>query len=373
MIRSVRFKNYRAFKERGELPLRPVTLLLGRNSSGKSSLCRLVQLVSEAVKVNEWPSLVLPQVRLAYQNADIIYGRYLTDLMIGASFEDGIGVETEYYIDKDMRMKVSGRCVEAGGKREEMRDLDVLKADTNAFLNKDMMRRLEVDGSRLGFEVDYICPLRTVAKDVYYSSDAKAGLSVSSDGASAYQMLLGSHMGTDGQLFQNVSDWMEEHLDGQRLKIEKSVEMDDYRFVIERGDAKVRIQEVGQGVSQVLPIIVQTYVQKSERVAIIEEPELHLHPSAQIPVMERMARAAKERNCCYVVETHSENMVLAVRRMVSRKELSPDDVSIAYVDMDEETGAASVRPIEVKSDGTLTWWPTGVFSEAYDLLNDILG
>ncbi len=371
MIRSVYFKNYRAFREQGELPLRPITLLLGRNSSGKSSLCRLVQLISEAMKVNEWPSLVLPQVRLAYQNTDIIFGHYLTDLMIGASFGDGIEVETEYYIDKDTKMKVSGRCVRVGEVHDKMSDLDALKVDTSAFLNQEMIKRLSVDISKLKFEVDYICPLRTVAKDVYYSSDAKGGLSVSSDGASAYQMLLDSYLGTDSQLFRKVSDWMAKYLDGQRLEIEKSI--DDYRFVIERGRSKVRIQEVGQGISQVLPIIVQTYVQESERVAIIEEPELHLHPSAQIPVMERMARTAKERNCCYVVETHSENMVLAVRRMVSRKELSQDDVSIVYVDMDEETGIASVKPIEVKSDGTLPWWPTGVFSEAYDLLNDILG
>jgi len=59
--------------------------------------------------------------------------------------------------------------------------------------------------------------------------------------------------------------------------------------------------------------------------------------------------------------------------MVSRGLLSPDDVSIAFIDLDDDSGEASLKPIDVNSNGSLKWWPAGVFSESYDLLNDILG
>ena len=45
MIKSVFFKNYKAFKE-GEIELRPITLIVGKNSSGKSSICKLLPLMS---------------------------------------------------------------------------------------------------------------------------------------------------------------------------------------------------------------------------------------------------------------------------------------------------------------------------------------
>ena len=63
-----------------------------------------------------------------------------------------------------------------------------------------------------------------------------------------------------------------------------------------------------------------------------------------------------------LVETHSESLVLRVRRRVAEG-LSPDQVAIAYV---EDTGEGSrIRQIRLSSDGEVDWWPEGVFSEAF--------
>ena len=208
-----------------------------------------------------------------------------------------------------------------------------------------------------------------MAKDLYSKSDAHETSYVSEDGANAYSMLLSSYLKKDN-LFSNVANWMEKYLDRQRLDIETS--LDRYEFRVVRADHSTRIQEVGQGVTQVLPIIVQSFIQQHNSVMIVEEPELHLHPSAHAPLMELIAHSASNNGGVALVETHSENMVLALRRMVARGELSTDKVSIAYIDFDDETGEAVLKPINIKSNGSLSYWPNGVFSESYDLLNDIL-
>ena len=63
-----------------------------------------------------------------------------------------------------------------------------------------------------------------------------------------------------------------------------------------------------------------------------------------------------------LVETHSESLVLRVRRRVAEG-LSPDQVSIVFV---EDLGDRSVvRNVRLDQNGDVDWWPDGVFSEAF--------
>ncbi len=370
MIESIRFANYRAFKDEGILVLRPVTLLIGRNSSGKSSLCRLVQFISYALKSNEWPSKETSSTGFCTSYSDLFFQRNTSTLLIGADFEGGVGFRARYYDDRKSKMQLSYREVYTKDDDKIESDIDLLREKLNGILDDNSLVELNVQRDMLSYDVTYIHSLRSGAKDVYRQVDADITDKVGSDGVGAYSILLNSYI-KKTRLFDDVANWMEENVDGQRVDIYR--ELDNFYFKIYRAGNSVGIQEVGQGISQMLPIIVQSFVQRPHSVTIVEEPELHLHPSAHAAVMERMAESAKQTNSIFVIETHSENMVLAVRRMVSRGLLSPDDVSIAYIDLDNDSGEAMLKPIGVNPNGSLKWWPVGVFSESYDLLNDILG
>jgi predicted ATPase len=64
-----------------------------------------------------------------------------------------------------------------------------------------------------------------------------------------------------------------------------------------------------------------------------------------------------------VVETHSESLVLRVRRRIAEGKVSPDHVALVYV---EDIGEGStLRPITLQPDGGVEWWPEGVFSESF--------
>lgn len=367
MIESIRFANYRAFKDEGSLVLRPVTLLIGRNSSGKSSLCRLIHFLSFVNNHEVWASDESTIICPSRNYSDLFFKRTRFGLVIGADYGSDVGFTTNYYLDDHDEMKVSSRSVRNGDKERINADAGELRNGSSSVIDGVLLNEVGLSNATFQFDETHINSIRTMAKEVYRQADAREVVTVADDGATAYSLLLNSYLKRTS-LIEDVAQWMEQNLDGQRLSIKDS--LDSYEFRIERAGNSVRIQDVGQGISQILPIIVQTFIQRPNSVTIVEEPELHLHPSAHAVVMERIANSAMQSRSKYVVETHSENMLLAVRRMVSRGQLQPEDVSISYVDMDE--GQAVVRQIVVDNEGMLDWWPSGVFSESYDLLNDIL-
>lgn len=73
MLKEIKIKNYKAFAEETHIELRPVTVLYGKNSSGKSSLCKLIAVLSKAFS----PSA---QSRFPLRNDSIVLGTRYEDL-----------------------------------------------------------------------------------------------------------------------------------------------------------------------------------------------------------------------------------------------------------------------------------------------------
>lgn len=136
-----------------------------------------------------------------------------------------------------------------------------------------------------------------------------------------------------------------------------------------RSGAPVGLDEVGYGISQLLPVI-DVCVHANEQVICIEEPELHLHPRLQSRLANLFATSVVERGNQIIVETHSESLLLRARRLVRRGILQPADVAVLYVDNAAGTGV-SVRRLRLGVEGELLDpWSTGFFD---DTLDDVLG
>jgi predicted ATPase len=99
----------------------------------------------------------------------------------------------------------------------------------------------------------------------------------------------------------------------------------------QRGGARdlVNIADVGFGVSQVLPVVVALLVANPGQPVYLEQPELHLHPSAQLALAGLLANAAK-RGVQVIAETHSDLLLLGVQTLVAKGDLRPDDVILHW-------------------------------------------
>ena len=117
----------------------------------------------------------------------------------------------------------------------------------------------------------------------------------------------------------------------------------------------VNIADVGFGVSQVLPVLVALTAAEPGRLVYLEQPELHLHPRAQVALAQVLADAAK-RGVRIVAETHSSLLLLAVQTLVAEGELSPELVKLHWFTRRED-GVTKVNSADLDEAGTYGEWP----------------
>ena len=133
---------------------------------------------------------------------------------------------------------------------------------------------------------------------------------------------------------------------------------------------EVKLTDVGFGVSQVLPVIVEALYVPRSSIVIFEQPEIHLHPRVQADLADlfvdaiRARENGKPRECQFIVESHSEHFLRRLQRRIAEEELTVDDAALYFV----HTDGASARIEELKVDlfGNISNWPDGFFGEEMD-------
>ena len=117
----------------------------------------------------------------------------------------------------------------------------------------------------------------------------------------------------------------------------------------------VNIADVGIGVSQVLPILVALIAAQEGQIVYVEQPELHLHPKAQVVMAELLAEAAN-RGVRVIVETHSSLLLLTVQTLIAQDRIKNTDVALHWFARDAK-GATTVDYVQPDEDGAYGEWP----------------
>ncbi len=136
-----------------------------------------------------------------------------------------------------------------------------------------------------------------------------------------------------------------------------------------------RPTNVGYGVTHVLPIIVGCVAAKPGTILLIENPETHLHPSAQSLVGGFLARASS-RGVQVIVETHSDHVLNGVRRAIRDRKLNAPDSKIFFFEAGIGTNnepLTSVAAIDIDEQGGIANWPPGFFDQFETDLDHIFG
>lgn len=151
------------------------------------------------------------------------------------------------------------------------------------------------------------------------------------------------------------------------------------------------LADVGFGFSQLFPIVENAISDKPQSF-LVEEPEVHLHPSLQGDLIELIARNslacteipfAKESSDSplgnkhkWFIETHSEYMLRRVQKLIAKGLIDSKQVAVYFCDIDDQ-GERLIREIKLGSKGQmLTPWPndfieTGLEAQgARDVAND---
>jgi len=117
----------------------------------------------------------------------------------------------------------------------------------------------------------------------------------------------------------------------------------------------VNIADVGFGVSQVLPVVVALLAARPSQLLYIEQPEIHLHPRAQVALAQLLVDAA-ERGVRVVAETHSSLLLLGVRTLLAEGKLDPGLVKLHWFERGAD-GVTKVTSGDIDDTGAWNDWP----------------
>ncbi len=130
-----------------------------------------------------------------------------------------------------------------------------------------------------------------------------------------------THFGVDAGLFRDINV--------KRLGTKAG---DPFQVQITVGGPSVNLSDVGYGVSQSLPIIVESILRATDARILLQQPEVHLHPRAQAALGTFFARLVADEHRHFVIETHSDYLIDRIRQEVANGSISHSDVGILFFD-----------------------------------------
>lgn len=126
-----------------------------------------------------------------------------------------------------------------------------------------------------------------------------------------------------------------------------------YRVVVTTNeDIKVDLMHMGFGLSQILPIITQGCISSPNSLLIVEDPDVHMHPSIQASMADFFIFLCNQRNVSIMIETHSDHFITRLRRRIAEKILGVDKVHLLFVI--NEDGESIYKTIPVSDTGRMT-------------------
>ena len=140
-----------------------------------------------------------------------------------------------------------------------------------------------------------------------------------------------------------------------------------------RTDTQVTIADVGYGINQLLPVIIEGIASLERSIICVEQPEIHLHPRLQANIADLMIDTIADepgKRKQWIVETHSELLILRLQRRIREGKIKPEDISVLYVDPnDESTEGSAIIPLRMDENGDFVdEWPDGFFDESFNEL-----
>ncbi|HDR8252231.1 MULTISPECIES: DUF3696 domain-containing protein [Bacillus] len=179
-----------------------------------------------------------------------------------------------------------------------------------------------------------------------------------------------SETGMEALTFSRVFDQWINKLLGDNYKIRSnSLDKDRFKITIQeiKSGNEFTLNQVGFGISQILPLITLLLTSKRDEIILIENPEVHLHPKLQSLFVD-LCIFVLENGRKLVIETHSEHIINRLRYNVKRTPVLLEKINILF--FEKEDASIIYSDIEITKEGRLAYWPTNFFDQTY---NDLLG
>ena len=424
MFTSMRLHNFKGWEDTGDVRLAPITLFFGSNSSGKTSLLQSILLLKQTAASSDRSRVLYPGDERSLVDlgtaSDLIHGHAPEGTIeIGLTWSlpepievpggllvDDLGFSTQVRLTEEGHPYVESFTYESGEAAVGMRQND--KGTYDLFTSSLALKRRKGRPSPLpapvrfyGFpdevanyyqdaqwlsdlvlalekqldRVQYVGPLREYPKRTYLWAGEKPE-NVGTKGEQAVAALLAAR--TNGRMiargagggkryhaFEAVIAWWLQSMGAihsfEVVPIAKNRKDYEVRVKRTKESSEVLITDVGFGISQLLPVLVQAYYAEPHSTVILEQPEIHLHPRLQAELADVIIDAMRCCNVQFIIESHSEHFLRRLQRRIAEETITNEEVALYKCDVVE--GKSAIEQLTVDPYGNITNWPKDFFGD----------
>jgi len=354
-MEAIRLQNFKGFQDSGWIALKPITLLFGYNSSGKSSIMKALLMMKQSL---ENPATEVPFVFSSKKGVDlgtyedIVYNHEIdpqkpVTFSLRANicniYTEGYGAsherflkhfslntpEIEYSISvfydqnkktfeiKEFKIQdANGKNIlsmsEKGFSSDYYPNIEIEIYVWNNFIptistshsdptTNNIFTMLQMGLRDIFRELSNIGPLRTAPERAYFFTGENPA-SVGAHGENALPLLFLSKYSDDpDELEAKVNDWLAAYNYQFEWKMLGS-NLGQFILKDSRTGLEVNLKDAGFGLSQVLPVVIQAYAAPKDSIVLIEQPEIHLHSRAQAELGDLFLKAVSHRPKRLIIE-----------------------------------------------------------------------
>lgn len=376
MLEHLTLRFFKCF-ERLELPLAPLTLLSGANASGKSTALQALVLLHQTMREQEWSTRLMLngkslQLGTVLDVVDKVHGRRQLEIGLVAG---SLCVHWTFNGDRE-EMSMATEQVRMNGRGSG--GLTALRH----LLPLDLYSVGSGLAARLR-DLTYVTAERVGPREIYVLEDRQAAPVVGSRGEHTLSVLhkVRSDPIRDELIIEGIPPTglkqiearMGQFFPGCRLDIQPISQANAVTLGIRTSDDTDfhRPVNVGFGLTQVLPIVVAGLSAKKEAIVLVENPEVHLHPSGQARMGNFLAELAAS-GVQVIVETHSDHVLNGIRRAVKAGTLRPEQACLHFFRPRVGELDQIVSPT-LDATGNVDVWPEGFFDQFDKDMNHFAG
>jgi len=441
MLTELSIKNFKAWRDTGNIRLAPITVFFGSNSAGKTSILQFLLMLRQTAESPDRHRVLHPGDR----NTPVELGTF-RDLIFEHNLSNQIEFGMSWNLPEPMavrdplsRQTISGTRVhfeasiasDSKGAQQQVKKFQYLLANGGTSLTVEMKPsesggpskvpyELSADNYKLvrnpgrpwklpppirfyafpdevgayfqnaGFTSDlalelekqlkrlqYLGPLRIYPERSYIWS-GEVPEHVGWRGERAVEAMLAAAARNIGpgyrrktQPFQAViARWLQELGLLQSFEVHQiAAHRKEYEVMVRAGNTResVNLPDVGFGVSQVLPVVVQSFYANPHTTIILEQPEIHLHPRVQTSLADLFIETVQsredgtDRSIQLIIESHSEHFLRRLQTRLAEGVVKPEEVALYFCSTAGE--GAVLEPLEVNIFGEIQNWPKDFFGD----------
>ncbi len=413
MLTELKLSNFRIFDDEVTVRFRPITVLIGRNSSGKSTIVKFLLMLQQSAESGrsqfltpeggrvslgafralknsltrkrnlkfelkakgDSASVDYPMLRYLGKLENVDLGELVYEAKATLAYDEGNatgkatyvladGISGTNYISIADTILADSTFLKASLDESALNAIDTIEPHhfmTNSEERSSFIEAItrSVAQGQLQDDIRYqinsirhLSPARAEAQRVIIASPPPID-DVGQRGEFALPHLQ-RMIGEENERYQFILPYLESVAGIAGVKFRTSSGYVSQAIAKNKATgAEALIADYGFGVSQCVPILVQGAIMARQTILMVEQPEAQLHPTAQLELGSFFADLWAQRKVGSIIETHSSNILLRLRRLIARGELSNQDVSVAFFTFDEESNMPTVKNLNINKDGSM--------------------